>query len=237
MIKISIWSDFACPYCYIGEMRLLNAINDLGINDKVTVDYRAFELDPKMDPAKVTGVSERFAGKYNMSPEKAAAQIEEISQLGRDMGIDFKYATALYTNTLSAHRLMKYAEAKYDADTVSRLNERLFKAYFVDNAVLNDINVLASAAADVGMNSDEVKIMLTGTDYTDAVRADERRAEDLRVAGVPFFLIDEKFAIRGAISTEDFKDALKQMIAHKHQPEHYHDEKPHSCGHNGCDLV
>lgn len=237
MIKISIWSDFACPYCYIGENRLLNAITDLGIADKVKIDYRAFELDPKMDPNKVTGVSERFAGKYHVSQQKADEQIEQISQLGRDMGIDFKYATALYTNTLMAHRLMKYAEAKYDADTVARLNERLFKAYFVDNAVLNDINVLASAAADVGMNADEVKIMLVGDDYTDAVRADERRAEELRVSGVPFFLIDEKLVIRGAISTEDFKQALKEIIAHRKEPEHFHDEKAHACGHHGCDLV
>lgn len=237
MIKISIWSDFACPYCYIGENRLINAIRDLGLDDKTTIDYRAFELDPKMDPDKVTGVSERIAGKYHTTPEKAAEQIREISQLGRDEGIDFKYETALYTNTLKAHRLMKYAEAKYDADTVARLNERLFKAYFVENAVLNDINVLASAAADVGMNSDEVKIMLVGDDYTDAVRADEREAESLRVAGVPFFLINGKIAIRGAISTEDFKEALKQMIAHKKEPVHFHDEKPHTCGHHGCDLV
>ena len=118
MITLTIWSDFACPYCYIGETRLQNAIDELGLKDDVQVDFRAFELDPTASKEVVSSTPERFAKKYRLSLEGAKEQIEQISQLGRELGIDFNYATTQYSNTRDAHRLMKLAEDKYDRATV-----------------------------------------------------------------------------------------------------------------------
>ena len=120
-MNITIWSDFACPYCYIGETRLEKAIEELGMTDNVKIDYRAFELDPTA-PKEVTGpTSERFAKKYRLTVPQAMEQIEQISSLGRELGIDSKYASTLYSNTFDAHRLMKLAENKYDYSTVTNL--------------------------------------------------------------------------------------------------------------------
>ena len=110
MMNITIWSDFACPYCYIGETRLEKAIEELGMNDQVKIDYRAFELDPTASKEVVSSTPERFAMKYRLSIPEAEKQIDHISELGRELGIDFRYATTRYSNTFDAHRLMKLAE-------------------------------------------------------------------------------------------------------------------------------
>ncbi|MDE6308886.1 MAG: DsbA family oxidoreductase, partial [Muribaculaceae bacterium] len=174
MMTLTIWSDFACPYCYIGETRLERAIEELGIKDDVQIDYRAFELDPTAPKEVVTSTPERFATKYRLSLEAAKQQIEQISDLGKELGIDFRYATTQYSNTRDAHRLMKLAEAKYDRATVARLNETLFKAYFVENLILSDHKVLLDKALQAGMKEPEVKEVLDSEMYDDEVRFDER---------------------------------------------------------------
>ncbi|MDE5837887.1 MAG: DsbA family protein, partial [Paramuribaculum sp.] len=118
MMTLTIWSDFACPYCYIGETRLERAIEELGLKNDVQIDYRAFELDPTASKEVVSSTPERFAMKYRLTLEGAKEQIEQISNLGKELGIDFRYATTQYSNTRDAHRLMKLAEAKYDCATV-----------------------------------------------------------------------------------------------------------------------
>lgn len=110
-MKITYWSDFACPYCYIGNSRLKRAINDLNLD--VEFDIRAFELDQNAPKDVKSTTVERFAIKYGLSIEDARKQVAQISGLGRDEGIDFKYESTLYTNTRDAHRLMKLAQDKY----------------------------------------------------------------------------------------------------------------------------
>lgn len=176
MITLTIWSDFACPYCYIGETRLQNAIEELGLKNDVEVNFRAYELDPTASREVVSSTPERFAKKYRLSLEGAEEQIEQISSLGRELGIDFRYATTQYSNTRDAHRLMKLAEAKYDRATVGRLNEALFKAYFVENLVLADHSVLLAKALEAGLKEEDVKEVLDSDKYDDEVRLDEREA-------------------------------------------------------------
>lgn len=241
MINLTIWSDFACPYCYIGETRLQNAIDELGLGDKVTVDFRAFELDPTASKEVVSSTPERFAQKYRLSLDGAKEQIEQISTLGRELGIDFRYATTQYTNTRDAHRLMKLAEAKYDRDTVGRLNEALFKAYFVENLELADHAVLLEKAVGVGMKEEDVKEVLTSDRYDDEVRFDEREAMMRGVHGVPYMVFNGTFAVPGAMTTEGFKSVLiremnKQEADKAHVEEHT-TERPHRCGPDGCELL
>ena len=170
MITLTIWSDFACPYCYIGETRLQQAIEEMGLKDDVTVDYKAFELDPTAPKEVTTTTPERFAMKYRLSLDDAKAQIQQISDQGKECGIDFRYATTRYSNTRDAHRLMKLAEAKYDRETVERLNKALFDAYFTKNLVLADHNVLLDVALAEGMVEAEVRDVLESDKYDDEVR-------------------------------------------------------------------
>ena len=241
MITLTIWSDFACPYCYIGETRLQNAIEELGIADQVIVDFRAFELDPQASKEVVSSTPERFAKKYRLSLEGAKEQIEQISSLGRELGIDFKYATTQYSNTRDAHRLMKLAEAKYDRDTVGRLNEALFKAYFVENLILADHKVLLDKAVGVGMKEADVNEVLESDMYDDEVRFDEREAMMRGVHGVPYIVFNGGFAIPGAMSTDGFKSALQRELKKQEKSqtdaENTTGERPHQCGPEGCQLL
>ena len=111
-MKITYWSDYACPYCYIGETYLKQAIADLGIGDQVEVEMKAFELDPDASKEYAGTTVDRFAKKYGLSIQGAQARIDGISQMGRDAGLDFRYAETRYTNTFDAHRLTKLAQKK-----------------------------------------------------------------------------------------------------------------------------
>lgn len=238
MNTITIWSDFACPYCYIGETRLQRAIDELGIADDVKIDFRAFELDPTAPKEVTTNTPERFAMKYRLSLEGARQQIEQISQLGRELGIDFRYATTQYSNTRDAHRLMKLAEDKYDSSVVGRLNEALFAAYFTENLVLSDHKVLLDKAVSVGMKEEDVKEVLDSDRYDDEVRFDEREAAMRGVRGVPYVVFNGGFAVPGAMTVEGFKSALEREL--KKQQKHEQDapaERPHVCGPDGCQLL
>lgn len=235
MITLTIWSDFACPYCYIGETRLEKAIEELGVKDDVQIDYRAFELDPEADKAVVSSTPERFAKKYRLSVEEAKEQIEQISSLGRELGIDFRYADTQYSNTRDAHRLMKLAEAKYDRAILDRLNKLLFKAYFVENLVLADHQVLLAKAIEAGMKEDEVKEILDSDKYDDEVRFDEREAMMRGVRGVPYIVFNGDFAVPGALSLDGFKSALQREL--KKIKDSESTERPHQCGPEGCRLL
>lgn len=237
-MTLTIWSDFACPYCYIGETRLQRAIEELGIADDVKIDFRAFELDPNAPKEVTTNTPERFAMKYRLPLEGARRQIEQISQLGRELGIDFRYATTQYSNTRDAHRLMKLAEDKYDREVVGRLNEALFAAYFTENLVLSDHKVLLDKAVSVGMKEEDVKEVLDSDRYDDEVRFDEREAAMRGVRGVPYVVFNGGFAVPGAMTIDGFKSALeREMKKQQKQAAEAPAERPHVCGPDGCQLL
>ncbi len=241
MMTLTIWSDFACPYCYIGETRLNRAIEEMGLKNDVQIDYRAFELDPTAPKEVTTKTPERFAKKYGLSLEGAMEQIRQISELGKEAGLDFRYATTQYSNTRDAHRLMKLAEAKYDRATVERLNEALFKAYFTENLVLSDHKVLLDKALESGMDEKEVREVLDSDKYDDEVRFDEREAGMRGVRGVPYIVFDGEFAVPGAMSLDGFKSALERVVKRQEkaaaEASETKGERAHVCGPDGCGLV
>ncbi len=238
-MTLTVWSDFACPYCYIGETRLQKAIEEMGLKDDVQIDFRAFELDPTAPKEVVSTTPERFAMKYRLSLEGAKEQIEDISRLGRELGIDFRYATTQYSNTRDAHRLMKLAEAKYDRETVGKLNEALFAAYFTENLVLADHKVLLDKAVSVGMSEEEVKVVLESDKYDDEVRFDEREAAMRGVRGVPYIVFAGEFSVPGAMTIDGFKSALERTLKRQADKEvaETDAERPHVCGEDGCQLL
>lgn len=211
-MHIELWSDFACPYCYIGEARLKRALKALGAEQEVTITMKSFELDPTAPRAVVSTTLERFARKYGMSLPAAQAQIDHISQLGRDEGIAFNYATTNYTNMLDAHRLAKYGvEQGHDA-----IVEALFGAYFTENMNLADHATLLRLAEGVGLNVRETQTMLSSDAYKDLVRQDEQEAASMGIHGVPYFSIDKKLAISGAQPYTMLCQTLGDLLAHEH---------------------
>lgn len=212
-MKITYWSDFACPYCYIGNTRLKKAIQDLGIEDEIDFDIRAFELDQNAPEDVESTTVERFAIKYGLSLDDAEKEVEGISRLGIEDGIDFKYASTLYTNTRNAHRLMKLAQSKNDSGLVENLSTKLFDAYFTKNLKLADKNVLLDAGCEAGLEKKEIEDVLNSDLFNDAVERDEEIALTGGIHAVPFYLFDGKYSVPGALSYNDFKTVLIQIIS------------------------
>lgn len=209
-MKITYWSDFACPYCYIGNTRLKRAIKDLNL--EVEFDIRAFELDQNAPKNVQSTTVERFAQKYGLSIEDAKKQVSQISSLGIEEGIDFKYESTLYTNTRDAHRLMKLAQDKHP-ETVEKLATSLFDAYFVENLKLAEHDVLLEIGLKAGLDENEITEVLKSNSYDSKVKEDEEIALSGGIHAVPFYLFDHKYSIPGALSYEDFKSVLSQIIA------------------------
>ncbi|WP_103061703.1 DsbA family oxidoreductase [Actinomyces qiguomingii] len=203
-MKVTYWSDFACPYCYVGETRLHKAIESLGLVDDVEVEMKAYELYPDA-PREVQGPTlDRFARKYRLTRAAARQRIDSISAMGRAEGIDFNYATTLNTNMLDAHRLTKLAHVLGN----TRFEELCFHAYFVDNEVMSDHVVLRRLAKQAGLPEVDVERVLSSNEYADAVRADEREAQSMGVNAVPFFVVDGKYVISGCQPIEEMTRVL-----------------------------
>lgn len=234
MKTITIWSDFACPYCYIGERRLKDAIHEMGVDHEIKIDYRAFELDPNAPIHPKGNTVERMAAKYGISIEQAQKQVDTIDHLGKELGIDFKFATAKSSNTFDAHLLMKFAQSAYEPEVVEALNEALFDAYFVKNEVLADRKVLLKIVENVGMDPVQAKEVLDQKLYANDVRYDEQEAASRGVHGVPYMVFDGEFAVPGAISTADCKKALRDILSRvKEKPTGLN---PKTCDENGCKI-
>ena len=212
-MKITYWSDFACPYCYIGNTRLKKAIKDLNLEDKVEFDIHAFELDQNAPKDVESTTVERFAVKYGLSLEDAEKEVDNISKLGVEDGIDFKYASTLYTNTRNAHRLIKLAQSKNDFKLVERLSTLLFDAYFTKNLKLADREVLVTIGCDAGLKKEEIEEVLDSALFNKEVERDEEIALTSGIHAVPFYLLDGKYSVPGALSYNDFKTVLSQIIS------------------------
>ena len=229
-MKITYWSDFACPYCYIGNTRLNRAIKDLNLD--VDFDVRAFELDQNAPKDVKSTTVERFAVKYGLSIDDARKQVNQISKLGADEGIDFKYETTLYTNTRDAHRLMKLAQEKHP-ESVNKLATMLFDAYFVENVKLADHDVLVETGINAGLSEDEIRKVLETGLYNAKVEEDENIALSAGIHAVPFYLFDGKYSIPGALSYDDFKSVLSQIMAESEVDE---DKDTDNCANGVCAI-
>ena len=228
-MKIVYWSDYACPYCYIGEVRMKKALSELGIT--ADLEMKAFRLDPYAGQHAESDTVTRFAKKYMLSKEQAAANIEHISQLGKAEGLDFKYATTLFTNTMDAHRLTKLAQSK-SAELADAVSEKLYRAYFTDNLELADRELLTKIGTECGLDEKEITEMLVSSNYEDEVRLDEREAARYGIHGVPYFVINGKLAISGAEAT----DTLMIALAKAAKEETVGSAPGMTCGPDGCKV-
>ena len=225
-MKIEIWSDYACQFCYIGEKRLEKVLAEIDAGDKIEVDFKSFELDPTASKEVESETIERFALKYRISKEEAANRVEQISLLGRREGIDFKYATTRYTNTFDSLRLTKLAQEQGHNEIITKF----FDAYFTKNLELSDHNVLKNIAVECGLDSAEVEEVLNSDKYAEAVRNDEHEAALLGIHGVPYFVIDGKYGLSGAQPTNVLKEAIESIL----EKEKVEEFDGMTCGPNGC---
>lgn len=206
-MKIEIWSDIACPFCYIGKRHLEAALGQFEHADEVEIAWRSFELDPQAPVNNESDMADLLAAKYGYSREQALAMNAQMSERAREAGLDFRMADIVPTNTLDAHRLIHLAERH---NLQAEMKERLLHAYFTEGQHVGDAETLVRLASEVGVPAEEAAAMLAGSDFEYEVRADETEARDFNITGVPFFVVNRKYAISGAQPVEVFTQALEQ---------------------------
>lgn len=212
-MKVEIWSDIVCPWCYIGKRRFESALTRFAHRDQVEVVWRSFELDPSA-PQQVSGtLNEMLSQKYGIAPERAAAMNAQVTTLAAREGLDYQLDQAHPGNTFDAHQLIHLA-ADYNQQAAAK--ERLMHAYFTEGAPIGDPETLVALGADIGIPAAATRAMLADKTYANDVRADERRATQLGIRGVPFFVIDEQFGVSGAQEVDVLLGALEQAWAAAH---------------------
>jgi predicted DsbA family dithiol-disulfide isomerase len=210
-VKIEIWSDVVCPWCYIGKRRLEHALGEFEHADEVEIAWRSFQLNPDTPPGTAVPTSEYLVKRFG---PQASQMTGRVAALGRDEGLDLDFDAALTVNTLDAHRLLHLAA---DLGVGDAAKERLLRAHFTEGADLSDPETLVRLAGEAGVDSDRGREVLAGTEYADAVRADIELAQAFGATGVPFFVIDRKYGISGAQPAEAFLQALRTAYAEETQ--------------------
>lgn len=213
-MKVEIWSDFMCPFCYIGKRRFETVLNQFSHKDEVEVVYRSFELDPNASYKPGVSMTELLASKYGMSMEQAQASNDNITNQAAQTGLTYHLDKVIPANSFDAHRLVHFASKH---GKMKEMTERLFLAYFTETRNLEDKEMLADLAAETGLSREEAASVLAGDTYSSEVRADEEAANRIGVRGVPFFVLGGKYAVSGAQPDEVFMDALEKA---------YGEEKP-----------
>lgn len=205
-MKVDIWSDIVCPFCYIGKRRLEAALVEFDQRDQVTITHHSFELAPQASSEEMD-IYQVLASKYRMSLDQAKAMTTNMADQAAQDGLTFKFETMKRSNTFDAHRLVHFA-AKYGKD--DKLIEELYKAYFTDSKHIGDHDTLEQLARSIGLKQQDVQDFLQDDLYAEDVRKDLQRARSLGINGVPYFLINDKYEISGAQPVQVFIETLNQ---------------------------
>jgi predicted DsbA family dithiol-disulfide isomerase len=206
-MHVEIWSDIACPWCYVGKRRFEAALAAFEHRDEVTVTWRSFELDPQAPAVRSVDSATHLADKYGMTREQAQASQRKLADVAAGDGLDMRFDLARGGNTVDAHRLVHLAEAHGVQDAMT---ERLMRAYFTEGELIGDADALARLALDVGLPEDEVREVLATDRYAAEVRDDERTAAALGIHAVPFIAVDRRIGAAGARPPEAVGELLRQ---------------------------
>ena len=207
-MKIEIWSDIACPWCYIGKARFEKALAAYEYADEVEVSWRSFQLQPDAPRENPALTAAHLAEKYGVGLSQAHEMMSRASEVAAEEGLEFHLDKALAANTFDAHRLVHFAESR---GLGKAMMTRLMQAYQSEGANVADRETLIGFAEEVGLDRDATGQMLASDAFAAEVRADFERGRAFGVSGVPFFVIDERHGISGAQPTELFLRALRQL--------------------------
>ncbi len=210
-MRIDVWSDLVCPWCYIGKRRLEHALAQIPNAGAIEIVHRSFQLNPSAPMGTTSRRRDYLMAKYGWSAAKALQIDTDMEQRAAADGLEYHLSeNGLTGNTLDAHRLVHLARERGQQDAVV---ERFFRGYFTEQRSLFDAESLVALAADAGLDADDARRVLDGDDYADAVMADVNDAQALGVSGVPFFVFERRLGLSGAQPVEAFVDALTQAAA------------------------
>lgn len=205
-LKIEIWSDVMCPFCYIGKRKIENAIREFSNKDQVEIEWKSFQLDPrtKSQPGKST--YDYLAEKYGRDRQWSVEMHENVTNQAKAEGLEFNFDKAIIANSLDAHRLSHLAKKQGKGN---ELEELIFKAYFTEGKDVSEIEILVKLGRNVGLDENEIRNMLDSNQFKEEVQNDIIEAQQ-GVRGVPFFVLDRKYVISGAQPQEVFSETLEK---------------------------
>jgi len=205
-IKVDVWSDIACPWCYIGKRKFEDAA--ARFDGEVEVEYHSFELSPDT-PVDFEGDEVDFLAKHKGMPaDQVRGMLDHVTGIAAEVGLDYDFGSLHHTNTVKAHQLLHFAKAR---GLQLEMTERVLAAYFVEGRHVGRTADLADLAAELGLDRDEVVASLESDEHLADVRADQQQAQSFGITGVPFFVLEGKYGISGAQAPEAFLGALQQV--------------------------
>ena len=217
-LKIDIWSDIACPWCYIGKRRLEAGIAAFAAGGPerppVEVEYHSFQLSPDTPAGFEGSVVDYLVRQKHISEAQVRSMLDRVTGIALEEGLHYDFPSVRHTNTLKAHELLHYAKAH---GAQHEMKERLLKAYFVDGRHVGRPEELADLAAEIGLDRDDVLRALLEDDYAGAVAADQRLAAQYGIQAVPFFVIDGRYGLSGAQPAETFARVLAEVAAERQE--------------------
>lgn len=206
-MEINIWSDVRCPFCYIGKRKFEMALDKFPHKDKVNVIWKSFELDPNLTTNAEVSAIEHLSSAKGISKEQAEGMQEHVANIAKEVGLDFNSKNTIVANSFNAHRLIQLAKTKGLGNEVE---EALFKAYFVNGKNIDDEETLVETGVSIGLEDSEVNEIFISDVFAKEVKQDEMQAQSIGINGVPFFVLNNKYAVSGAQSPETFLEVMEQ---------------------------
>jgi predicted DsbA family dithiol-disulfide isomerase len=206
-MKVEIWSDVMCPFCYIGKHRFEQALKQFDFSDDIDIDWKSFQLNPNLETQPGKNITEHLAEVKDWSLERADQMNRHVSTMASEAGLNFNLDKAVIANSFNAHRFVHFAKTNGKGNEAE---ESLFKAYFTKGQNIDDIDTLVELGESLGLNNEETRLVLESDKFANAVKQDILAARNLGIQGVPFFLFNRKYAISGAREIEVFEQALQK---------------------------
>ncbi|MGI4734327.1 MAG: DsbA family oxidoreductase [Janthinobacterium lividum] len=232
-MKVEIWSDVVCPFCYVGKRKFENALGQFAHRDDVQIEWKSFELTPDFVPTPGENVHASLAKKKGVSEAEGRQMSDRMTLIAKEVGLDYDFGRTIPANTFLAHQLIHFGAHHGQQGA---MKERLFAAYYLEGQDINLVDTLAKLAAEIGLDAAEARRELLAGTYASEVRRDEYEAQQIQVRGVPFFVFDDKYAVSGAQPSEVFAEVLDTVWAEAHpktQPTMLADGP--ACVPDGCD--
>ncbi|MGM9321947.1 DsbA family oxidoreductase [Deinococcus aquaticus] len=212
-IRVDIWSDVACPWCYVGKRRLESALAQFPQRDNVEIVWHSFELDPSTPAEHPLNMRDGLARKYGRSADEAQGMMDHMTRVAADEGLDYHFDRVRIGNTFLAHQLIHHAAAHGQQDA---MKERLLRAYMSEGELISDLDTLVRLGEETGLDGAEVRAALLDGRHAHAVRQDETQAQALGISGVPFFVLGGKYGVNGAQDPQTLLGALTQVWDETH---------------------
>ena len=209
MMKVEIWSDVMCPFCYIGKRRFEDALKNSEHKDEIQVEWKSFQLNPDMVTDPSTNINQYLADAKGWTLDYARQMNNHVTEMAAEVGLTYHMETAIVANSFNAHQFTHLAKKHGLGDAAE---EALFKAYFTDSKNIDDINTLVDLGTSLGLEEAEIKQALIANTYADNVKHNIAEAQYLGIRGVPFFVMNGKYAISGAQAVPVFTETIEKAF-------------------------